>query len=213
MRAELITAVPDAQGTGAARAELLARVEILGGLDSDELRRVSLLVERVTEADGVRPLSEEASASHRLDGANGVRHVLVYLPHAGGGRLAGYARLDPRGSVDGSRAELVVEPDARRRGVGTLLARHLIAGAPGGDLWLWAHGDLLPARAFTHQLGFTHCRRLHQLLPSATRPAPAGVSHETRYVDSDDEAARRLSERLGFTAWQTVACYRREPLA
>jgi len=201
-------------GVDAPRTELLARVENLGGLDSDELRRVSLLVERVIEADGVRPLSEETNTSLALDATQGIRHLLVYLPHAApaGGRLAGYARLDPHGSVDGSRAELVVDPDLRRRGVGRLLARHLIAGAPNDDLWLWAHGDLAPARAFAQRLGFTHCRRLHQLLRSPTKSAPAGVPDETRYVDTGDEAALRLSERLGFTQWQNVACYRREPL-
>ncbi len=198
----------------APRTELLARVENLGGLDSDELRRVSLLVERVIEADGVRPLSEETNTSLALDATLGVRHLLVYVPHAGpaGGRLAGYARLDPQGSVDGSRAELIVDPDLRRRGVGRLLARHLVAGAPSHDLWLWAHGDLAPARGFAHSLGFSHCRRLHQLLRSPTKIAPAGVSEETRYVDPGDEAALRLSERLGFSKWQTVACYRRDPL-
>lgn len=201
-------------GVHAPRTELLARVENLGGLDSDELRRVSLLVERVTEADGVRPLSEETSSTLALDAAQGVRHLLVYLPHAGpgGGRLAGYGRLDPHGSVEGSRAELIVDPDARRRGVGRLLARHLAAGAPSDDLWLWSHGDLAPARAFAHRLGFTHVQRLHQLLRSPTKAAPAGLSDETRYVDPGDEAALRLSERLGFTKWQTVACYRREPM-
>ena len=183
-------------------------------MDSDELRRVSLLVERVIEADGVRPLSEETSSTLALDATQGIRHLLVYLPHAsqGGGRLAGYARLDPRGNVGGSRAELIVDPDLRRRGVGRLLARHLVAGAPSGDLWLWAHGDLAPARAFADRLGFSHCRRLHQLLRSPTRAGLAGVSDETRYVDPGDQAALRLSERLGFAQWQTVACYRREPV-
>jgi mycothiol synthase len=200
-------------GVEAPRTELLARVENLGGLDSDELRRVSLLVERATEADGVRPLSEETNLSLAADATQGIRHLLVYLPHAspGGGRLAGYGRLDPQGSVDGSRAELIVDPDLRSRGAGRLLVRHLIAGAPSDGLSLWAHGDLAPARVFAHRLGFTDCRRLHQLLRSPMQSSPAGVSEETRYVDPDDEAALRLSERLGFTKWQTVACYRREP--
>src|SRR3954447_20492859 len=197
--------------TSGARTDLLARVENLGRLDTDELARVSLLVERVTEADGARPLSEETSGSVALDVAGGIRHLLVYLPDAGqgGGRLAGYARLDPEGSVDGSRAELIVDPELRRRGVGRLLARHLLACSPTDDLWLWAHGDLPPAHAFARRLGFTQCRRLHQLLRSPTRPAPAGVPEETRYVDEGDEAACRLSERLGFSEWQTGACYRR----
>jgi mycothiol synthase len=191
------------------RTDLLARVENLGSLDSDELRQLSLLVERVTEADGVRPLSEDTA----LDATQGTRHLLVYLPHAGPtGRLAGYGRLEPRGSVDGSRAELIVDPALRRRGVGRLLARHLVAGAAGRNLSLWAHGDLGAARAFAHHLGFTGCQRLHQLLRSPLEHSLAAVPDGTRYVDPDDEAALRLSQRLGFVQWQTVACYRQEPV-
>jgi mycothiol synthase len=201
-------------GIDAPRTELLARVENLGGLDSDELRDVSLLVERATEADGVRPLSEETSRGLAVDAARGTRHLLVYLPHAGpvGGRLAGYGRLDPQGSGDASRGELVVDPDLRRRGVGRLLVRHLVAGAPGEDPSLWAYGDPAPAKAFAHRLGFTDCRQLHQLIRSPLEPSPAGVPDEARYVDPDDEAALRVSEGLGFVRWQTVACYRREPV-
>jgi mycothiol synthase len=198
---------------GTTRTELLARVENIGRLDPDELRGVSLLVERATEADGVRPLSEETTLGTDADLAKGVRHILVYTPHAspGGGRLTGYGRLDPGGGVDGARAELIVDPSVRSHGVGRLLVRHLLAGSPRASLCLWAYGDLAPARSFAHALGFTDCRRLHQLLRSPLHPPPRGVSEVTRYVDKDDAAALRLSERLGFVRWQSVACYRQDP--
>jgi len=44
------------------------RVEVLDTLDSAEVNRVALLVERATETDGVRPLSEHVSLHLRYGG-------------------------------------------------------------------------------------------------------------------------------------------------
>jgi mycothiol synthase len=155
--------------------EPFARVENVGRLDAEELRRVSLLVERATEADGVRPLSEHVSLHLRAGGDDGVRHLLVHVPDSGpdGDRLAGYAHLDTSDLVEGSSAELAVDPDRRGRGVGHLLVRHLLAGTPDGRLRLWAHGDLPAARRLAHEMGFSRSRRLEQLRRSLFAPVPA----------------------------------------
>ena len=86
-------------------------LEVLRRLDVDETDAVSLLVERATESDGVRPLSEHVSLHLRYGGDEGVRHLLLYgegqadQPH-----LAGYAHLDVTDEVAGSSSELVVDP-------------------------------------------------------------------------------------------------------
>jgi mycothiol synthase len=178
-----------------ARTELLAKVENLGRLDAEELRRVSLLVERATEADGVRPLSEHVSLHLRSGGDDGVRHILVHIPDAGpdGALLAGYGHLDPSDLVEGSSAELAVDPDLRRRGVGRLLVRHLLSGSPDGRLRLWAHSDLPGARRLSQELGFSQSRRLEQMrrslfAPLPSTPTPRGVTLRA-FVPGVDDAA------------------------
>ena len=91
-----------------------SRVEVLQRLDPGELAAVAVLVERATEADGVRPLSEHVMLHLRHGGDAVDRHVLVY---AGPERLAGYAHLDATDEVAGPSAELVVDPEAARAGV------------------------------------------------------------------------------------------------
>jgi mycothiol synthase len=175
--------------------EPLARVESIGRLDAEDLRQVSLLVERATEADGVRPLSEHVSLHLRSGGDTGARHLLVHVPDAGpeGDRLAGYGHLDTSDAVDGSSAELAVDPDLRGRRIGRLLVRHLLAGSPDGRLRLWAHGDLPGARRLAEELGFTSSRRLEQrrrslLAPLQTTVLPAGVTLRP-FVPGVDDAA------------------------
>ena len=70
---------------------------------------MTALVERATETDGVRPLSEHVALHLRYGGDTAVRHVLAY----DGDVLLGYAHLDPTDVVAGSSAELVVDPAQR----------------------------------------------------------------------------------------------------
>ncbi len=149
-------------------------VEVLAKLDADETDAVSLLSERATEFDGVRPLSEHVSLHLRHGGDEGVRHLLAY----GDGRghhphLAGYAHLDVTDEVAGSSAEVVVDPAWRRHGVGRLLVDTVRAETPDGRLRLWAHGESPAASGLASALGFTKTRELLQLRRSLSASIPA----------------------------------------
>src|SRR5262245_55272960 len=92
---------------------------------------VEELAEAAGRHDGVAPLNEHTLLRlHRRH--DGDRHLLA----RDGGRLLGYAFLDSR------EAELMVRPDARRRGVGTALARQLQGLAAPNPVAVWAHGGL-----------------------------------------------------------------------
>jgi mycothiol synthase len=171
---------------------------------------VALLVEKATEADGVRPLSEHVMLHLRYGGDAPARNVLVYREQrreqrsepprgwdeaaAGHGTpLAAYAHLDVTDLVAGASAELVVDPDHRRKGHGRRLVQTLLAETQHGRLRLWAHGDHPGADSLARSLGFARVRDLWQLRRSlyAALPAPtwpAGVAVRTFERGRDEQA-------------------------
>jgi mycothiol synthase len=166
-----------------------ARVEVLGQLEADEVSEVAALVERATEADGVRPLSEHVMLHLRYGGDQEVRNVLVRV----GDDLAAYGHLDITDEVEGASAELTVDPAHRRAGLGTLLARTTLGETTDGRLRLWAHGEHPAAAAMAERLGFRRSRCLWQMRRSlfAALPAPevpAGVDVRTFRPGTDDAA-------------------------
>jgi mycothiol synthase len=168
--------------------ELPARLEVVHRLDSDEVAAVAVLVESATETDGARPLNEHVMLHLRYGGEERVRNVLLYV----GPRLAGYGHLDLLDEVAGARAEVVVHPEHRRRGLGRLLVQALLAETTDGRLRLWAHGDHPAAGALARSMGFRQSRALWQMRRSlyAALPGaqlPAGVSVRTFRPGRDDE--------------------------
>ena len=173
------------------------RVEVLGRLEPSEVDSVTHLIEKATETDGVRPLSEHVSLHLRHGGDDGVRNVLLYLSTD---RLAGYAHLDITDVVEGSSAELVVDPELRGRGLGRLLVRHVLAETPDGRLRLWSHGEHPAAAALSAAMGFTRMRSLWQLRRSLYAPLPApvlapGVEIRTFVPEADDDAWLELNAK------------------
>ena len=165
------------------------RVEVVGRLDPEEIRLVSALVERATEVDGLRPLSEHVTLHLRYGGEDPVRNVLAYV----GDTLAGYAHLDVTDLVAGSSAEIVVDPGHRRQGVARVLVRALVDETPDGRLRLWAHGEHAGARALAASMGFVVSRELWQMRRSLYSALPAaelpqGVSVRAFRPGTDDEA-------------------------
>jgi mycothiol synthase len=129
---------------------------------------VHALVERVSAADGVGPLSEHVLLHLPAGGDEGVRHLLVHQ----GEQLVGYAHLDATDQVAGSSGELAVDPSARRSGVGRALAEALVQHSPDGRLRLWAHGQHPAAEVLAGRLGFVRTRVLHQMTRSLEQPLP-----------------------------------------
>ncbi len=167
-------------------------VEVVPHLEPVEVDAVAMLVERVTEADGVRPLSEHVTLHLRYGGDYDVRHVLVWAEAATGPRLAGYAHLDVTDVVEGSSAEMAVDPHFRSQGLGRLLARRLLAESPDGRLRLWAHGEHPAAGRLARELGFTRARVLWQMRRSLYAPLPsyrlpADVTIRAFHPGEDDE--------------------------
>ncbi|MEO6412944.1 MAG: mycothiol synthase [Pedococcus sp.] len=133
----------------------LSAVRLADTLTPTEAEQVHDLHLRAVAADGVSPLSEQPLLS--LSAPSGrVRHLLAHA----GQRLTGYAQLD---SATGSQAsaELVVDPDARRKGTGRALVDAVLEAAP--EARLWAHGQLPAAQALAASAGLTAVRELHKM--------------------------------------------------
>ena len=198
-------------------SERQVHVEVLAKLDADETDAVTLLAERATENDGVRPLSEHVALHLRHGGDEGVRHLLAYgdgrgaMPH-----LAGYAHLDVTDEVAGSSAEVVVDPAWRRNGIGRLLVDAVRAETPDGRLRLWAHGESPAASGLATSLGFGKTRELLQLRRSLSAPippaeVPAGITLRTFTPGADDEAWTALNALIFADhpeqgGWRSTTC-------
>ncbi len=170
--------------------------EVLRHLTDEEVADVGLLVEQVTEADGVRPLSEHVMLHLRSGGDVDVRHVMVREQ----GRLVGYGHLDVTDLVSGASAELAVAPDRRRGGIGSALVDRLVAETLDGRLRLWAHGEQSAAAALAHSLGFRRTRTLWQMRRSlsaalAEPRLPPGVRVRTFLPGLDDDAWVELNAK------------------
>ncbi len=160
-------------------------------LSADEVAQVTRLVDEVTEADGVRPLSEHVMLHLRYGGDTPARNLLGWLDSDNGRALAGYAHLDVTDPVDGASAELAVAPGLRRAGFGRQLVGALLAETD-GRLRLWAHGEQPAAAALAGSMGFARDRILWQLRRSLYAPLPAPelppeVTVRTFVVGQDEE--------------------------
>ncbi|TDO14197.1 mycothiol synthase [Mycobacterium sp. BK086] len=154
-----------------------------------EQEQVRALIETATRSDGVAPVGEQ---------------VLRELPHArtrhliavDGDAVVGYLNLTPgRDDADGM-GELVVEPRARRRGIGTALLR-AAAEATDGAVRFWAHGTLPAAQAVADALGLTVVRELMQMRRSLhdvpDLVEPEGITLRTYQGPTDDAELLRVN--------------------
>jgi mycothiol synthase len=144
---------------------------------ADEQQRIRELIGVATEFDGVAPVGEQVL---RELGEIRTDHLLAF----DGAEVVGYLNLTPE------MAELVVHPDARRRGTGTALIRAALDRS-GGRNRFWAHGTLEPARATAAALKLTPVRELMQMRRSLRDLPPALAADGVRirgYAGPADDA-------------------------
>jgi mycothiol synthase len=165
-------------------------------LAPDEVAAVLALVQAVSDADGVSPVSEHVLLHLRHGGDREARNLLAYRDE----QLVAYAHLDVTDLVEGPSAELAVHPAHRRRGFGRALIDALEAASPDGRLRLWAHGRHADAAALARSRGYVEERVLWQLrrsllaqLPEA--PLPAGVRVRPLVVGQDEQAWVEVNNR------------------
>jgi mycothiol synthase len=108
---------------------------------------VAGLAERATRADGQPPFSDQSL----IDLGEGHRELIALGTDAA-------AIVTP----DAAEAEFVVDPGARRRGLGEQLLTTLLERS-GGTLRVWAHGDHPAARILAARHGLEPVRTLLQL--------------------------------------------------
>lgn len=125
------------------------------GLSEADQTAIRSLIAAAAAADGVAPVGDQVL---RELGHDRTRHLLAFSD----ADLVGYLNLAPAGDEDPAMAELVVHPQARRRGVGAALARAGLAEGPEGTR-IWAHGNLEPARALAAALELKPVRELLQM--------------------------------------------------
>jgi len=173
-----------------------AQISISGRLSSEDATAVLDLVRRAAEEDGVSPLSEHVMLHLRYGGDPRARNVLV----RDDGRLAGYGHLDPTDPVEGPAGEMVIDPAARRKGLGLSLGQALADEAGDAGLRLWAHGDLPAAARLAAAAGFERTRALWQMRRSLQtrigRPQLAdGITVRTFVVGQDEDEWVALNHR------------------
>jgi mycothiol synthase len=194
--------------TGQDEAVRIAAPLSIGSLSPVDQDGVRALAAAASDVDGVAPLSEQPLLRLGADEA-WLTHAVA---HEKNSAVIGYVQID-RGGDDAS-AELVVHPDHRRRGVGSLLLRTAerdarlpqFSGAPGQRgkaLRVWAHGDTEAARGFAAAHGYAVVRELlflaRPLDPAPAgadaTPLPAGYRIRTFAPGADDEAWVALNAR------------------
>ena len=170
--------------------------QVLRRLDDAQVDDVTELVRRVTDVDGIVPLSEHVILHLRHGGDSDVRHVLAHAA----GRLVGYAHLDVTDPVAGPSAEVAVDPDSRRMRVGQGLVQKALTESPDGRLRLWSHGEESGAEPLATSLGFHRSRTLYQMRRSlhAALPEPSwpdGVTLRSFLPGLDDAEWVALNAR------------------
>jgi mycothiol synthase len=164
-------------------------------LSAPEPQQIRELIATATEFDGVAPVGEQVLRELARDRT---RHLVA----TDNDRVVGYLNLAPAGELGPPMAEMVVHPQARRRGIGSALALGALAKG-GAETRIWAHGDLDGARATATALGLKVVRKLLQMrrglrdLPGAA--VPGGVTIRG-YAGGEDDAELVRVNNAAF-AW------------
>ncbi|MBW0015665.1 mycothiol synthase [Mycobacterium sp.] len=166
-------------------------------LTAHEQRAVRELVSAATEFDGVAPVGEQVL---RELGHDRTGHLVVSGARSGSPTdtaIVGYLNLSPQRDGGAGMAELVVHPQARRRGIGAAMGRAAMARTAARNRF-WAHGTLAPARATASALGLVPVRELVQMRRTlrdvaGAVPAVPAVAIRTYRGAADDAELLRVN--------------------
>jgi len=168
------------------------RVRLLLDPGPDLLAGVDALLDRSVAEDAAPPLNEAALLALKHPDRGDVRHLVAVAET----EPVGYAQL----ASDGT-GQLVVDPGARRRGVGRLLMESLldVARHQQVQLRVWALGDSPAAQALAARTGLVATRTLLVMQrPLSDLPAPVvpdGVTIAPFRVGVDEQAWLRVNAR------------------
>jgi mycothiol synthase len=178
-------------------------------LSEPEVDGVLRLVADAETVDEVRTLNEAALLRLRRPHPT-TQHLLV----SEGANLVAYAQLESGG--EWSAGQLLVAPEHRRQGIGTLLLERLLMESS-RPLRVWAMGDVPAARALAKTTGMTRRRELLIMergldaeLPEPV--APAGVEIRT-FVPGQDEQEWLRVNAAAFAHHPEQALIDRDDLA
>lgn len=158
-------------------------------LSSAEQDAVRDLISAARYSDGAAPVGDQVLRELDRDQTG---HLLV----TEGETVVGYLNLAPGRDGADAVAELVVGPAARRRGIGTAMAKSAVARA-GGKVRFWAHGTLEPARALAASMNLRPVRELIRMrrplrdIPEVV--VPEGIRIRTYSGPSDHPELLRVN--------------------
>ncbi len=164
-------------------------------LSADEQEAVRGLVTAATRADGIAPVGEQVLRGLSGGGVNDAagHHAEHLVVTDSDGHIAGYLNYAPGHDAV---AELVVHPQARRRGIGSAMLRAAIERS-GGRIRFWAHGTQPAARAAASAVGLRPVRELVQMarpLAGITESvAPEGITVRTYSGEVDHAELLRVN--------------------
>ncbi|WP_292981323.1 mycothiol synthase [Mycobacterium sp.] len=166
-------------------------------LTADEQRRIREIVSAATQSDAVAPVGEQVLRELPHDRSG---HLLT--TDESGERILGYLNLSDQPDDGCAMAELVVHPDARRRGIGSALIRAALSKTDDKNRF-WAHGTLDSARATAAALDLSPVRELVQMrreLRDIAEPTvPDGVRIRTYAGAADDAELLRVNNSAFVT--------------
>ena len=136
-----------------------------GSGGAEDVRRIAAAAAEHDRRDALNESAQLTLRNHGLDTA------FLLLDDAGTGPV-GFAYVRGLSGTSRPELDLVVEPDARRRGVGTRLAQAALEVLDGIPVTAWSHGDHPGAARIAERIEFEAARSLWLMRRDTAVPLP-----------------------------------------